>query len=634
MASEKVIANFCKMLKAKVPEEQFEDFVIDLKTYYDICRKKYSYLQISKEAWDNLFIRIITDNIDDNTILSSSTYRINEIIKNTIRRNLGIPSMFVTTVDGIFYDIDVSRKGVRRLTDFVAFIGELNLSFDESFYQKVKDCPSIRNHLRILGCYESTSYIEWQKLLGGFYDNYLDVRPYNMSLSECVEYAGYLYGLLGVDKQDIPGTEFTSNIKEKIRLILLRFKVFRRIRVLYGELYGTLNLQKVDSTILKMDIDSINGLFDDCEKYDATEYSAFKDNTFLYRLNNRVQDKKGLTEENNYIILNSIPVKNTLSDFYDNFPLIPGIDVEMRKRLVDSMVDATSEPQKQLIIEGMETGNFRCTASELREIIENFQKYFNRRIERFLNPRTKYDEFSLNDGFPIEKRKEFVDKLFGTLTSSELELMNRFLNGDLGLSEEQFREANRKLSMFQKTYNSTLKRYLDPRQMHDYMLAEIKLDDKNKDEIVKETSNESDLELVAEMEAYFKGTKLFLPDELVILRSKVSNFKMKCTRRFNAYKNEVVNFSSIIESGGYCKSVLNAISSDIFYELGKQLSFLKTEYCRVFEKSKQQYEEYKSDIIRDIISEHMTTDLETLIRLYIRYVEDEIAYNREKVMSA
>ena len=70
-------------IEQKVSEKLREDFIIDLRNFYNKCIVKYSFL-LSREEWEKFFETVLDQCLDEEFILSSLVFVVNEAIKNTL----------------------------------------------------------------------------------------------------------------------------------------------------------------------------------------------------------------------------------------------------------------------------------------------------------------------------------------------------------------------------------------------------------------------------------------------------------------------------------------------------------------------------------------------------------------------
>ncbi len=603
-----------KRLQVCVSEEDYEDFTIYFQNYYFLCRRKYAFLGVSDEKWEALFLKSLISSLEDANILSCATAKINGVILNTLKRNLNDPRTFSNTVGGILSTFDSSKTCLRKLVEFEETLKDIGIDFNEVFYQKARRCSAFRSYLRKLGC-EDFTFDEFQKLLKGFYKDYLNVKPYFFSLRECIERVDYFYGLLGIEKGEISSYEFKDVFINKVRYLLLNFDIFLKIRNLFLRIYGDQNISVFDLVFVSISYTDIQEIFENYKNY------VFNgDITFLQRLNITVVD---LSRQRRPEAKLSNSTFSSLSNFYEKFPLSDGIDEETRKKLVDSIIDAMNIEQKVLIKECIETGVYQGSTSKINSIIKIILGCYNRRVERYKNPVSKYDLFDLPEGFPREKRKEFVDVLFSTLTEIKNDNMNRYLNGDLELSERLFRLANSKILSLRISYNSTVDRFLNPCELHDYLLKSVDVSSSIRKEIVDDVTSGLDEEYLIPLEQYLKGLKIFLPETNANLLNKLTRLKKRCLKIFNSYIEEINSIYEILNPNAELLLKCYFSNMETVYYLGKKLKNLRMQYLSVIGNDQSQFDSFRNVTVIDILSEY-DGNFEKFVNNYIDYCQNKI----------
>lgn len=510
-------------IEQKVSEKLREDFIIDLRNFYNKCIVKYSFL-LSREEWEKFFETVLDQCLDEEFILSSLVFVVNEAIKNTLRKNLRDSTNFSATVDGMINNID-RRTSVDILKEFVLSLEDMGLDFDNDFYTKAKNCPVFRMHLKKLGILDFNLQ-EFRDFTKGYYANYLAVRPSGMTIKQLKEIVDYLYGVLGIKKVDISSIAFDAELESVVRFIVQNYPRVQKLHSLYQEVYGPTSISRIDKTLLSMSRHELELFFEQYYVYENAEADFLKDLSFLYKFSNRVNSSS--KEETNEENINLTVTKTTIEDFYDCFPKFAEIDEEARKALIDSIVDTLNDPHRKLIEEYKITGVYRSAGHTLRKVLDSIKNSYLKRVNYYLNPMTKYAEFILVEGFSEEMRKEFVDKLFGTLTDTEKEQIDKCLEGSLSMSEKNFRAAKAKLEFLKKSYNATVKRFLHPLELYEYIFPQNTMDVETKKEIVKTVLAGVSPENISLLEAYLKGTKLFLSSELNKISGMLTQIKLKC----------------------------------------------------------------------------------------------------------
>ncbi len=130
--------------------------------------------------------------------------------------------------------------------------------------------------------------------------------------------------------------------------------------------------------------------------------------------------------------------------FYDSFKLTKDINEEERQQIVDAMINALSDDEREAILDYK---NGKSDYKSVRVIITRLQHRYNKYGKTILSPKFRfikganhfvesiYDRFPVQKGMTMEERDKIVDKMISKLTLEEQKKIQDFNAGKILFSE-------------------------------------------------------------------------------------------------------------------------------------------------------------------------------------------------------
>lgn len=602
--------------------DSLDDFELFVNSTCENYQKQFAFLKIKKERWEDLFLRVTKRHLGSVDVESAIKHDIDGIILNTIKARFDNNKILL--LECWLKQFSVPGKTYFKvLSDFVNTIGEYGITIEQDLYEKLKkESVLFKYILNNIGIF-SFDKPEFDAFLAGKYNNYLLVKGNKVKLLDCITLANYFYGLIGISKDLLLSDKcrIADSMNYKVKFLISNDNLLRELYDIYIKRFGYIDKKEFDKKILELDVKVFNSLFESYNNYKLTSHDNYLDNVYRIfgKLNVVVENvgkKVELSESEDAVDL----------DIYSLFVFSKEISVEESNTIIDLLVDDLILVNKRKLNSYI-NGSIAKTA--VNGIIKGMQKKYNQRVDKYLSPCTI--EFLVPDveGITKEHKQFYIESWLNSLSDTEKEQIEAFLEGDIYLAQKDFEEAEKRVNSFLNSYRTLTDRALNPISIYSLIEPKLAMSEEIKNEIVDKIFLSYDLEQRQFINDYLQGMRFFSSKEVLKFGQKINNLK----NDFNVYVSlidGIISYFQMIIVFQY-KIQLDSMCFDKMYILGRELMEVEEIFKCVLEIDDKAYKEFWKEKVQQLYEHNSTLNLEQLVRLYIKLLYEEIKSRQEKV---
>lgn len=551
--------------------------------------------------------------------------------------------------------------------DVKALYGSINKELFDFWKNESKEFRGLLKNLGIL----DFGFEDFICFSEGKYDIYIKIKPYDISLKDTIKIVKHFASLMKIDLENI---DIKSEHYKKLNIILASYNILIQIFNLYNEFW---DIDKIDfdRVICSYSSKELEKLLKD---YDIYINSSNKDKSFLINLNNKYREvvfiknffnrffimisndyqseleivrylfnkqseerKKLIIDYTNHklsgrtaqggrvwnwiqtmkkqfknIKENGYQAEKTI---YDYFPLSPEIDENLRKYIVDKLLNNLNQERRNRI--NLYVSGQIKTRSELgnkaRSDIQILQKQYKREIESLNKPeKTIYDAFQDVPQISLYDKKEIIDYLMAKLPEERRLNLEKYILGEKLDQTLLEKKAKADLQTMRIRYYKIATKGLLHKTIYDLFLNISGITEAEKREVVDN--------LFRDMPPDRKN----LIDKLISLEINSSSVEGK--QAYNDIKIKQRQFVKYIEERkDFVNNVALVIKEKYGIIININISFAKIDLLfmavRIIEfiyrlknkKTKKEFQLYLDSLIKKIYEENPDFDFENLLETFI-----------------
>lgn len=615
-----------------IPSE-VDEFKRDLKAFYNSCLIKYRFLRASSKAWNNIFIKALAYSLNSPLIMSEAVRRINNIIGKTIKKRFDSEKTRITLIDDIikFYPYENNSAGA-ILHYLIDLLGEFKLTISEGLFYELKEKSSMFKFLLEKLKMSDFSFQEFNDYVNGCYANYIQTKPASMSFRDAILETNKLLGLINYSESEIKNSKglIDKELLDRVKFILNNKQSLNKIYELLGEIFGIVDKKAFWKAIMLVDFTCLNDVVQGLFIY---EHQSNKDLTFIISFKNRVnsllmsetdknEGKKVLGIGTSFPKINEVSVSyySKTKSIYDCFPLDPRVGEDVRKKVVDNIINSLPKDKKAFAL-GSKTF---ASEGEKHNFFNPLRVKYNRIIDRYLNPVDVYDYFASEDAVLPSLRNQLVDQLFDYYGVENKEKAIRALKGDINQDFDEAQNVMRLLGDMKKVFDSTIKRYNDHKTIIDMCESPFneRISPETKREIVEEILAVKAQGREEELQKYVGGTQAFVKEHGIELYRLIKLIRDYYNKMLMEVWSLPIWFKEKIKKE-FGVDIKDDLNMDICYHLYGDLRRIEDFFQKELAMSSSEYKEYKLKKVKELFMENPQASLYELILnyIYLGYLE-------------
>ncbi len=534
-------------MRKRIPNDMYYEFTRKLQAHFEYIRARYYFLDLTYEKLSNLYVDAISEGLEKYKYANRKEEKIIRNIEAKIRKQISKrlkrPKDRLATIEGLLVVLKQDRlNSYDLLHTFTKELDGLSFQIDEKLYaQLVKVSQSFRILLIDLGLLDF-SFKEYTEFLKGKYDGYFKVKAPFQSLKETIEEANYFVSLRGKDAIKLAENQLDKSDTDRVRTLIAEKEKLTGIKRLYCDIIRPTSEEQLDWVFATLSAIQLERLL---QFYDG--YSSNKDASIVvensYYLNTITTHLNGFAEAQ----IGSREVERVYGyQPKDIFPFIEGITKETRAQIIDLILASQPYVKTKVLRPAIEK-NEPLQMDSSSYLISLKSAYLDR-VERLLNPLTRYEFFQRPEDLPEAKHREFTDAIFDNLKPEMSESIEQFLKGDLSLEQKQYAAIGKELDVGRKKYYDTAHRFTNPQTICDAVPDIEGLCSEVKKAILTVRLAYLSEETTEMIECYLKGQKLLTPAEVSKANSAMMALKKSYISTVSSYADHIQQFRNLIQA--------------------------------------------------------------------------------------